>query len=238
MCLIITVQKQRCFDLIQVSSGGTRCAFQHGCDWFSGLLVLVSYELYISYMSTIIFGQVLILFVFSALSPFCPTVVSFVGGLWYCLFLCQFFHSASHLSCGQDVRRALKTFAHLIGVLFTFYWSTSLSCGRAANGLKIPLLLHQQVSWVCPCFSPHLEGHVFLQRNRIIAKNLDNQIYSFSESFDFYPHLSLFFPQIRLHQAKYKTNDKLHIYEGTTFVVSTMWTWASVLTLWKSREIP
>ena len=34
----------------------------------------------ISYMSTIIFGQVLILFFFSALSPFCPTVVSFVGG--------------------------------------------------------------------------------------------------------------------------------------------------------------
>ena len=124
----------------------------------------------LSYMSTIIFGQVLILFVFSALSPFCPTVVSFVGGLWYCLFLSQFFHSASHLSSGQDVRRALKTFAHLIGVLFTFYWSSSLSCGRAANGLKIPLLLHQQVSWVCPCFSPHLERHVFLQRNRTIAK--------------------------------------------------------------------
>ena len=133
----------------------------------------------ISYMSTIIFGQVLILFFFAALSPFCPTVVLFVGGFWYCLFSSQFFHSASHLSCGQDVRRALKTFAHLIGVLFTFRRCSCLSCGRAANGLKIPLLLHQQVSWVCPCFSPHLERHVFLQRNRTIAKNFDNQNYSF-----------------------------------------------------------
>ena len=151
----------------------------------------------ISYMTTIIFGQVLILFFFSALSPFCPTVVSFVGGLWYCLFLSQFFSFclfAYRQPCGQDVRMALKTFAHLIGVLFTFRQCSRLSCGRAANGLKIPLLLHQQVSWVCPCFSPHLETHVFLQRNRTIAKNLDNQIDSFSESFDFYPDLSLFFP--------------------------------------------
>ena len=131
----------------------------------------------------LICGRALILLVFESVFPFC-------------LF-------AYRHPCGQDVRRALKTFAHLIGVLFTFRRCSRLSCGRAANRLKIPLLLHQQVSWVCPCFSPHLEGHVFLQRNRIIAKNLDNQIDSFSESFDFYPHLSLFFPQIRFHQAKY-----------------------------------
>ena len=127
----------------------------------------------LSYMSTIIFGQVLIFFFFLCIISFLPNrclicgraliLLVFMSVFPFCLF-------AYRHPCGQDVRMALKTFAHLIGVLFTFRRCSRLSCGRAANRLKIPLLLHQQVSWVCPCFSPHLEGHVFLQRNRTIAK--------------------------------------------------------------------
>ena len=53
-CLCVWVysntKERDSFNLIQASSGGTRCAFQHGCDWFSGLLVLVSYALSLLYV--------------------------------------------------------------------------------------------------------------------------------------------------------------------------------------------